>query len=82
VFEPKEFVAKANQQINLTLDNKGAAIHNFAIQGQKGPDGKDIDTGLINGGKQGSVAFTLAAGSYDFICTVHPAEMKGKLTVQ
>ena len=81
-FAPNDFIAKANQKTMVMMNNTGAAIHNFVIQGQKGPDGKDIGTELINGGKQGMVEFTLPAGTYDFICTVHPAEMTGKLTVQ
>ncbi len=81
-FEPKAFTAPANTPIRLTLDNKGAALHNFALVGQKGPDGQEIQTRLIPGGQQDSVTFTLPAGRYEFYCTVHPAEMRGTLTVQ
>jgi plastocyanin len=48
---------------------------------QKGPDGKEIQTELIPGGQTDTVSFTLAAGSYDFHCTVHPVEMRGTITV-
>ncbi|MGE0544271.1 MAG: cupredoxin domain-containing protein [Dehalococcoidia bacterium] len=80
-FEPKSFTAPAETAVTVTLDNKGAALHNFALVDQKGPDGKEIQTELIAGGKSDTVEFTLPAGTYDFHCTVHPAEMRGTLTV-
>lgn len=82
VFAPKAFNAPANQVVTLTLDNKGAAIHNWAIAGEKGPDGKEFQTALIQAGQQGTASFTLPAGTYDFYCPVHPVEMRGKLTVR
>jgi plastocyanin len=81
VFEPKSFAAPAGTAVTVTLENKGAALHNFALIDEKGPDGKDIQTELIPGGQSDTVEFTLPAGSYDFHCTVHPAEMRGTLTV-
>jgi len=81
VFNPKALAVPANQPVTLTLDNKGAAIHNWAVAGQNGPDGKEIQTALIPAGQQGTVAFSLPAGKYDFYCPVHPVEMRGKLTV-
>lgn len=80
-FTPKALAAPANQPVKLTLDNKGAAIHNWAVAGQNGPDGKEIQTALIPAGQQGIVEFSLPAGTYDFYCPVHPVEMRGKLTV-
>lgn len=82
VYEPKEFTGPAGQNITVTLDNKGAAIHDFVIKDQKGEDGKEIQTGLINAGKTGTVQFSLPAASYDFYCAVHPVEMRGKFTLQ
>lgn len=73
---------KAGQKVNLTLDNEGAAIHNIAILNQKGPDGQDIQTPLINAKQKGSLEFTLPAGTYDFYCSVHAAEMRGKIVAQ
>jgi plastocyanin len=81
-FEPKEFTVPANQKVTVTLENKGSAIHNFQIIGQKGPDGQDIQTPLLPAGQKGSVEFSLPAGTYDFFCAVHPVDMRGKLTVQ
>jgi len=83
VYEPKQFTGPANQKITVKLDNQGAAIHNFAVKDQKGPDGNDIGAlALINAKQTGTVEFTLPAGSYDFYCTVHPVEMTGKFTLQ
>lgn len=82
VFEPKEFTGPAGQPITVTLNNTGAAIHNFVIKDQNGPDGKEIQTPLINAKQTGTVQFTLPAGTYDFYCSVHPVEMRGKMTLQ
>lgn len=81
VFDPKTFGARANQQVTLKLDNKGAALHNFVFTDQKGADGKEIQTKLLPGGQSDTITFTLPSGMYDFFCSVHPAEMRGKLTV-
>ena len=81
VFEPKSFTAPAGMAVTVTLDNTGAALHNFALADQKGPDGKEIQTELIAGGKTDTVEFTLPAGTYNYYCTVHPAEMRGTITV-
>jgi plastocyanin len=81
VFEPKSLAVPAETEVTVTLENKGAALHNFALVDQKGPDGKEIQTELIPGGQTDTVSFTLAAGSYDFHCTVHPVEMRGTITV-
>jgi len=81
LFEPTSFTAPAGTAVTVTLKNEGAALHNFALVDQKGPDGKEIQTELLAGGKSGTVEFTLAAGTYDFRCTVHPAEMRGTITV-
>lgn len=82
VFEPKEFTGPASQPITVTLNNTGAAIHNLAIKDQKGPDGKEFQTALINSKQSGTVQFTLPAGTYDFYCSVHPVEMRGTMTLQ
>lgn len=83
VFEPAAATVKANQETTLTFENKGTAIHNIHILNVKGKDGKDIMGQLIAGGKSETIKFTIEKpGVYNFQCDVHPAEMKGKLTVQ
>ncbi len=80
-YAPKEFSTKAGQKTTVTLENKGSAIHNLQIKDQKGADGQDIQTALLPGGQTGSVEFSLNPGTYDFLCTVHPVEMRGKIKV-
>src|SRR3712207_4389897 len=47
-FEPNTFTAKAGQKTTVTLENKGSVPHNCQVIGQKGPDGQDIKTALVN----------------------------------
>lgn len=83
VFNPTDLTVKAGQEVTLTLDNKGQAVHNWHVLNVKGKDGKDVTTTLLNGGKQETIKFTFdKAGTFDLQCDVHPAEMKGKITVQ
>ncbi len=82
-FNPANLTVKAGQEVTVTLDNKGEAVHNWHVLNVKSKDGKDIATTLIGGGKQETIKFTIdKAGSYDLQCDVHPADMKGKITVQ
>ena len=82
-FEPANLTIKANQEASITTDNKGKELHNWHVLNVKGKDGKDITSTLIQGGKQETIKFTIdKAGTYDVQCDVHPADMRGKLTVQ
>jgi nitrite reductase (NO-forming) len=82
-FTPAQFTAKVGEATTITFTNRGSAIHNLRIAGMPGPDGKDVQTALLAGGKTGTVTFTLTrAGTYKFICDVHPVEMTGTTTVK
>jgi plastocyanin len=82
-FSLTQLNANANESTSLTLENRGTALHNWTLQGVNGSDGKSVQTSTIGGGQSETITFTIAqAGTYDFNCTVHPAEMKGKLTVK
>ena len=82
-FEPANVSVKANQETSLTFDNKGAAVHNWHVLNVKGTDGKEITTTLIAGGKTEAIKFTIdKPGTYDVQCDVHPADMRGRLTVE
>ena len=82
-FDLRAMGVPANQQVTVTLQNRGAAIHNWAVQGVKASDGRDISTQLIPGGQSDTVRFTIATpGTYRFLCTVHPVEMVGGLKVE
>jgi len=82
-FSQTQLNANANEQTSLTLDNRGSAIHNWHVTGVNGSDGKPIQTTLLPGGKSETIQFTIAtAGTYNFLCDVHPTEMTGKVTVK
>jgi plastocyanin len=91
-FDKTELTATANKETSYQIINKGAAIHNvhvsladgsypatFCTAGGEAPCS---DPARINGGKEGKLTFTLAAGTYSFRCDYHAAEMKGTLTVK
>ncbi len=78
-YTPKEISTKAGQKTTVTLENKGAALHNLQIKDMKGPDGKDVQTELLPGGQTGTIEFTLNPGMYEFFCSVHPVEMRGTI---
>jgi plastocyanin len=82
-YDKTSLTVKAGQPVTLTLENKGAAIHDWHLDGVKTPDGKDINTKLIPGGQSDTITFTIPnPGTYNFECQVHPTEMKGTITAQ
>jgi plastocyanin len=82
-FDRTSISIKANEQVSLTLDNKGSAIHNLHVLNVQSATGGDIETKLLPAGQQQTITFAIAKpGSYRIVCDVHPAEMKGQLTVQ
>ncbi len=71
--------AKAGTAFSLIFDNRDGAPHNVAILDASGAK---VFKGDIVAGQQVTYQVpALAAGSYGFICEVHP-NMKGTLTVQ
>jgi nitrite reductase (NO-forming) len=82
-FSATQMTAQAGKPITLTVTNKGQAIHNWNLVGQTGAEGTAIKTGLLNPGETQTITFTMTKpGTYSFQCDVHPAEMKGTLTVK
>lgn len=71
-FEPSDPVVEEGSTV--TVVNEGEATHTFTIQDE------GVDE-LVEAGAEASVEITLAAGDYDFICSLHP-EMTGTLTIQ
>ena len=71
--------APADEAFTIAFDNRDTAPHNIAISDPNG--GSVLQGAIIDGGTQTNYAVpALAAGTYPFICTVHPS-MTGTLTV-
>ncbi len=84
-FDKKTLNAKAGEEFSVTLANNGKAKHNIHFLDKKG--GKTLVDGaqgkIIDGGQTDTVSFTVAdAGTYYFMCDLHPTEMFGDFVVQ
>ncbi|MBA3779547.1 MAG: cupredoxin domain-containing protein [Chloroflexi bacterium] len=79
-FDRTELALPANQPTSLLFDNQEGAPHNVEI---KNAAGASVFTGeIFTGPAQRTYQVpALAAGTYSFLCTVHP-DMKGTLTAQ
>jgi plastocyanin len=72
-FDPSEFTIAAGAEI--TLQNQGAALHNFSVEGQN--IDKDVQPGETE-----TEDLELAPGTYTFFCKYHRSlGMEGTLTV-
>jgi plastocyanin/mono/diheme cytochrome c family protein len=86
-FTPTRMGIPPGQSVTVTLRNNGQALHNWNVQGVQSANGQPIIIGspptFLAGGQSGSLTFTVTApGNYNFICDVHPVEMRGTLVVQ
>jgi cytochrome c oxidase subunit 2 len=82
-FDPSQLTVPADQPFTVNLTNADqAAPHDFAIRGA-GPDGGDWqgDPDAPAGGSATYNAPAVAAGSYEFYCSIHP-NMVGTLTAE
>jgi hypothetical protein len=69
----------------MLFDNDGNSTHNVTAV-DDGPDGKALFrtgnvAGLTADRPIGGVEFLSSVDTYDFVCTIHPSEMTGTLTV-
>jgi cytochrome c oxidase subunit II len=81
-FDKNELSVPADTPFRIEFDNQEAAPHNVAIH-EGSPTGPNVFQGeIITGPRQITYEVpALAAGSYGFICTVHPS-MTGTLTAE
>jgi plastocyanin len=78
-FDPTTIPAKVGEAFHGKLIAVGSIPHNIEIKdlGVKG-----ADTMVSGDGDSKEFSFTAdKAGSYDYLCTIHPATMKGTVTV-
>jgi plastocyanin len=78
-FQQTDVAVKAGSPVTIAFDNKDGAPHNIAISDA---NGQSVFKGEIVSSKQVTYNVpALAAGTYTFICEVHPS-MKGTITAK
>ena len=78
-FQTAALTVAAGKPVTIVLDNQDSAPHNLAI---KDASGAEVFKGdIVSSSKVTNQVPALAAGSYTFLCEVHP-DMKGTITVQ
>jgi plastocyanin len=78
-FVEKDVTVKAGTAFAIAFDNKDGAPHNIAISDSAG--GKVFEGSIVSGQAVTYSIPSLAAGTYTFICQVHP-DMKGTITAK
>jgi plastocyanin len=84
-FDPATADAKANTAFTLTFDNQDpTAPHNLVLSdASSAPVAMGGDTAPFQGPKKVSYTIpALKAGTYTYVCQVHPTTMKGTLEVK
>lgn len=78
-FATASIAAPAGEPFQIVLDNQDAAPHNVAI---KDASGADVFKGeVVSSTKVTNRIPALAAGTYTFLCEIHP-DMQGTLTTE
>jgi mono/diheme cytochrome c family protein/plastocyanin len=83
-FDPTTLEAKADTAFTLVFDNQDTGVpHNVVVQN---PDGTPVSMGdntpFAGPAKKSYAVPALKAGTYKFLCQVHPTTMTGTLTVK
>ncbi len=81
-FDPEEFTVRVGEEVTVTVDNIGEAVHMMRIKSAD-VEGQDFLSDLIvSPGESDTFSFTFTtAGTYDFECDYHLPEMVGIVTV-
>jgi plastocyanin len=78
-FQTPDVTVKAGAPVTIDFDNQDGAPHNIAITDA---NGKSVFKGdIVSNTKVAYSVPALAAGTYTFICEVHP-NMKGTITAK
>ncbi|HVE97577.1 MAG TPA: cupredoxin domain-containing protein [Mycobacteriales bacterium] len=78
VFDPDTLAARVGVEFRGRITQVGQLPHDIEIEGLVSA----TDTFVTMPGESKPFSFTASkAGQYPFVCTIHPAEMKGVLTV-
>jgi plastocyanin len=74
-WDTTSFELTSGTNYSIEVDNQDGVQHNFTFEEAQA----DVD---IPANEDATVTFTApAAGSYEFLCAIHPAAMKGTITV-
>ena len=74
-WDTTSFDLTSGSNYSIEVDNQDGVQHNFTFEAAQA----DVD---IPANEDATVTFTApAAGSYEFLCAIHPAAMKGTITV-
>ena len=74
-WDTTSFELTSGTNYSIEVDNQDGVQHNFTFEEAQA----DVD---IPANEDATVTFTApAAGSYEFVCAIHPAAMKGAITV-
>jgi plastocyanin len=74
-WDTTSFELTSGTNYSIEVDNQDGVQHNFSFEEAQA----DVD---IPANEDATVTFTApAAGSYEFVCAIHPAAMKGTITV-
>ena len=79
-FDRTELTAAAGETLTFTFDNQDDGVpHNFHVR----DNGVDEKTEITEGPASQTLRVTFdEAGEYQYFCDVHPAQMKGTITVE
>jgi len=82
-FTPSEITVPVNTEVEITVENKGTAVHNMHVL-SKAEEGEDFTSDAIvtpGSSSKFEVKFT-KTGKYDFQCDYHLPDMSGVITVE